>query len=83
MPPGGPGYPTIALALQTVFIKMAALGVSFLCLFITIFPYVVHGYIEGLYCGTENCYEGKCTVIVHKKCVLSKNLGADVVGCGR
>ena len=52
----------IALALD-FFIKMAAFGVSFICLFITIFPCVVHGYIEGLYCGTENCYECKCLVV--------------------
>ncbi|KAI0214166.1 hypothetical protein LSAT2_000751 [Lamellibrachia satsuma] len=37
--------------------KMAGLQMLLLCLVISTFPSVVHGYIEGLYCGTENCYE--------------------------
>ncbi|KAK2170037.1 hypothetical protein NP493_1167g00034 [Ridgeia piscesae] len=36
---------------------MAGLQVLLICLVVTIFPSVVHGYIEGLYCGIENCYE--------------------------
>ena len=43
-------------------VKMAGLQVLLICLVVTIFPSVVHGYIEGLYCGIENCYERKLSV---------------------
>ena len=63
--------------------KMAGLQMLLLCLVITTFPSVVHGFIEGLYCGTENCYECKSSVFYVSKVALRRALACDVYGCGR